>query len=140
MVAVLEKSLDSKNATAGQEIALLTLTDVVVSGETIIPKGSRLTGQTADTGTKGNADRKNILAIRIDKAITNKGAEIPLQAIIAAIKAPTDDSLTSDPLYGMMHSNEPKMIGSGPGSAAGGRAEPTPEMIGPVPFQERHTP
>ena len=119
VIAVLEKSLDSKNATAGQEIALLTLTDVVVSGETIIPKGSRLIGQTADAGARGNDDRKTVLAIRIDKAITNQGAEISLQAIIAAIKAPADDSLTADPLYGMMHSNEPKMIGSGAGSAAG---------------------
>ena len=118
VVAVLEKSLDSKNATVGQEFALLTLTDVVVSGETIIPKGSRLIGQMADAGARGNDGQKTVLAIRIDKAITNQGAEISLQAIIAAIKAPADDSLTADPLYGMMHSNEPKMIGSGAGSAA----------------------
>jgi len=119
VVAVLEKSLDSKTATIGQEIILLTLTEVVVGGVTIIPKGSKLVGQTADAGAKGNEDRKSVLAIRIEKAITNKGTEIPLQAIIAALKAPADDSLASDPHYGMMHSNEPKMIGSGPGSAAG---------------------
>jgi hypothetical protein len=34
-----------------------------------------------------------------------------------AVGAPQSNSLSSDPTYGMMHSNEPKMIGSSPGSA-----------------------
>src|SRR5207247_4129940 len=41
------------------------------------------------------------------------GTETRVQAIIAAVAAPKDGSLSSDATYGMMHSNEPKMTGSG---------------------------
>ena len=41
-----------------------------------------------------------------------------MQAIIAAIVAPQDDSLSSDATYEMMHSNEPKMIGGRPSSTS----------------------
>ena len=112
VIAELEKQLESKTATLNQEIVLMTLNDVIVDGKIVIPKGSKLIGQIADPSAKQNDSGKNALAIRIDKAVTPSGAEIPLQAIIAAIKAPTDDSLTSDPQYDMMHSNEPKMTGA----------------------------
>lgn len=55
----------------------------------------------------------------VDKAIGSDGVEIALLAIIAAVAAPRDSSLTSDPTYGMMHSNEPKMVGVRPSTTAG---------------------
>src|ERR1043165_6560206 len=67
------------------------------------------------------------------------GVEIPLQAIIAAVALPKkDDSLTSDPTYSMMHSNEPKMLGLGPGTdspaskSGSNSAAATAEMKGPM--------
>ena len=118
VIAVLTKPLDSKSAIAGQELVLITLTDVVVRGKKIIPTGSQLLAQTAEVARNAGVDGKSVLAIKINKAITKEGDELPLQAIIAAIGAPVDDSLTADPQYAMLHSNEPKMSGVNPGRTA----------------------
>ena len=115
--ATLAKSLESKSSVVGDELMLRTISDVVVDGEAVIPKGSKLLGHVAGVATKGKDEPKSLLAIIIDKAVTVGGVEMPLQAIVAAIAAP-QNALSSDPTYGMMHSNEPKMIGVGPGSAA----------------------
>src|SRR6266705_51486 len=116
--AVLTKSVDCKGATTGLEITLRTITDVVVDGDVVIPRDSRLSGHVAGVATKGKEQSQSRLALVIDKAINGSGREIPLQAIIAAVAAPQDTSLTSDPTYGMMRSNEPKMVGARPSGAA----------------------
>ena len=112
--AVLVKKLDTKTATLNQEFDLRTIADVVVDGRIVIPKGSRVISRVAEISMKGQDNQESILAVTIDKAVMESGRELPLQAIIAAVAAPQDDSLTSDPAYGMMHSNEPKMVTSGP--------------------------
>ena len=66
--------------------------------------------------TNGENRSRSVMAIVIDKAVRKDGVEIPVQAIIAAVAAPKDGSLSSDPAYGMMHSNEPKMTSSGLGA------------------------
>ena len=116
--AVLTKSLDSKIAKADDEVNLRTLNDVVVDGVVAIPSGSRLIAHISDTRDQAKSAPQSELAIVIDQAITKDERKIPLQAIIAAIAAPQDDSLSSDATYGMMHSNEPKMIGGSASATA----------------------
>ncbi len=113
LVAVLTKTVETKSATAGDEITLRAISDVVVDGEIVIARGSKLTGRIAEVTQKSKEQPQTQLAFVIDKAVRKDGVEIPLQAIAAAIAAPEKDSLTADPTYGMMHSNEPKMVGSG---------------------------
>ena len=117
LFAVLSKVLESRTATEGQEVVLKTLNDVLVNGEVVIPKGSKVLGHVSSVATKGKNEPESVLSIIIDKAINTRGVEIPLQGIIAAVARPTE-SLSSDPTYGMLHSNEPKMIGASPGSSA----------------------
>jgi len=116
--AVVVKRLETKSASLNQELTLRTISDVVVNGIVVIPSGSRVVGHVVEFATKGKGSQQSILAIVIDKAVIESGREIPLQAIIAAVAAPQDDALPSDPTYGMMHSNEPKMVASGPSGAA----------------------
>lgn len=113
--AVLTSAVEAKSATAGQEISLRTLNDVVAGGAVVIPNGSKLTGRVTEVNLKGKGVEQTELYIVIDKAVIKSGAEIPLQAIIAAVAAPQNGDLTSDPTYGMLHSNETKM-GGGAGS------------------------
>ena len=115
--AIVVKRLDNKTASLNQELTLRTISDVIVDGIIVIPSGSRVVGHVVEVATKGKGSQQSILAIVIDKAVLQGEREIPLQAIIAAVAAPEDGSLTSDPTYGMMHSNEPKMVGSGPSGA-----------------------
>ena len=118
--AILTNTLESGTATNGQQLILRTVSDVVVDREIVIPKGSKVLGHITQVITKGKSGSQSALAIVIDKAVVKDGAEIPVQAIIAAVAAPRDGSLSDDPTYGMMHSNEPKMTGSASaGSLAG---------------------
>ena len=112
--AVVLKRLDTKNASLNQELTLRTITDVILDGVVVIPTGSTVLGHVVEFATKGKESQQSILAIVIDKAMLENGREIPLQAIIAAVAAPEDGALPSDPTYGMMHSNEPKMVANGP--------------------------
>ena len=116
--AVVVKRIETKSATVDQEFTLRTISDVVVDGTVVIPSGSKVVGHVVEVAAKGKGSEQSILGIVIDKAVLESGREIYLRAIIAAVAAPPDGSLPSDPTYGMMHSNEPKMIGTGPNSAA----------------------
>ena len=117
--AVLQKTLETRTSVVGDEFTLTTVNDVVVDKYIVIPKGSRILGRVAGVIAKGKDEPKSVLAIRLDKAVTASGEDIALQAIIAAIAAPPSP-LTSDATYEMMHSNEPKMIGSARGTANSG--------------------
>lgn len=114
--AILATTVDSKTATVGQEISFRIVGDVLVKGAVIIPKGSTIHGRVSDVKEKTRDQSQTALAIIVDIAKTADGREIPIQAIIAAIAAPRDNSLSSDPAYGMLHSNEPRMSGSGAGN------------------------
>jgi hypothetical protein len=119
--ARLSKSLESKSSVVGDELMLRTISDVLVDGQVVIPKGSKLVGHVADVAKKGKDEPNSVLEIIVDKAVTVGGTEMPLQAIIVAIAAPPNP-LSSDPHYGMLHSNEPRMVTAGPRGAttAGG--------------------
>lgn len=108
--AILSTPVDTKMSTRGDEVLMTTVNDVTVDGKIVIPKGYKLVGHLGGVISKGKEEPKSVLAIVVDKAVSN-GTEMPLQAIIAAVAAP-QKALPEDPTYGMLHSNEPKMTGS----------------------------
>lgn len=108
--AILTTAIDSKTSSKGDEIALRTLNDISVDGRVVIPKGAKLTGRLLNVINKSKEEPKTFFTITIDKAILKDG-EVLLQAIIVAIAAPPA-ALPEDPTYAMLHSNEPKMVGS----------------------------
>jgi hypothetical protein len=116
--AILTTSVESKNAVIGQELRFRTVADVVVKDIVMIPRGSTILAHVSDVRTKDKDQTQSAIAIVVEKAKRADGIEIPLQAIIAAVAAPRDGSLSSDPAYGMMHSNEPRMSGSGAGNTS----------------------
>lgn len=126
--AVVVKRIEIKSASLDQELTLRTISDVVVDGVVVIPSGSRVVGHIVELATKGKESEQSILAIVIDKAVLENGREITLQGIIVAVAAPQDGSLPSDPTYGMMHSNEPKMTGTGPSTARPGELGPSSKV------------
>ena len=52
LIGVLITSLESRSATAGQKFALKTISEVVVEGRLVIPKGSKILGHVAEAVTK----------------------------------------------------------------------------------------
>jgi len=115
---VVLKKVETKTGTVNQEFVLRTINDVAVDGVIVIPSGSKIIGRVIEVATKGKDNPQSVLAIVIDKAVLDSGRATSLKAIIAAVAAPQDSALTSDPTYGMMHSNEPKMVGAGPSGTA----------------------
>ncbi|MDQ3819049.1 MAG: hypothetical protein M3362_15425 [Acidobacteriota bacterium] len=118
VVAVLTKAIETKSAEVGLELTLRTISDVVVDGTVVIPKGSKLVGYISEVVIKGKDEPQTRFEIVINKAVTTNNNEMPVQAIVAAVAAPQKESLSSDPTYGMMRSNEPKQTGSSPASAS----------------------
>ncbi|HEY8188096.1 MAG TPA: hypothetical protein VIF64_18650 [Pyrinomonadaceae bacterium] len=118
VTTVLISPLETKSAATGQEFWLRTTNDIVVNGEMILPKGSKVRGHIAETVARAEGHPQSELWLIIDKAVNKAGVEISLQAIVAAIAAPNKDSLSSDPTYGMLHSVEPTMRGTGARSAS----------------------
>jgi hypothetical protein len=116
--AILTTSVDTKSATEGQQLTFRIVADLIVKGVVVIPRDSTVYARVSETHAKSKDQPQSALAIVIEKARRPDGIEVPLQAIIAAVAAPKDNSLSSDPTYGMLHSNEPKMSGSGAGSAS----------------------
>ena len=120
LIAVLTKSIETKTAKAGDEVTLRSISDLSVAGELVITRGSQLTGRLLQVSLKDKENPETVLAFSIEKAVLKNGTEIPLQAIVAAIAAPRKDPQASDPAFGMMHSNEPKMVGGTSGSSPPG--------------------
>jgi hypothetical protein len=115
--AILSTSFDSNKATAGQEIVLRSVNDVIMDGANIIPAGSKIVAHVSDIAIRNKERPQSAVAIVIEKATRQDGREIPLQGIIAAMAAPPDISLSSDPTCGTPRASEPKMTG-GAGNAA----------------------
>ena len=124
LIGVLTSSLESRSATAGQEFTLKTISDVMVDGQLIIPKGSRVLGFVTEAVTKGKDQSQSELWLVIEKAVRSDGSEVPLQAIIAALAAPENNSLSEDPTYGMMHSNQPTQRINAASAASSGSGLP----------------
>jgi len=122
--AVLTKAIDARSAGPGMGVTLRTISDVVVNGETVIPRGSQLFGRVVEARAKDKDNPQSVLALTISRAIRKDESEIPLQAIIAAVAAPQKDSLADDPTYGMMHSVEPNMAGGAAGTTTSGQLSP----------------
>src|ERR1043165_5531983 len=116
--AILTTSVDTRSATEGQQLAFRIVADLIVKGIVVIPRDSTVYAHISEVQAKTRDQPQSALAIVIEKARRPDGIEVPLQAIIAAVAAPKDNSLSSDPTYGMLHSNEPKMSGSGAGKAS----------------------
>ena len=118
VVAVLTKAIETKSADVGMVLTMRTINDLVVDGAVVIPKGSKLVGHISEVVLKGKDEPQTRFEIVIEKAVTPNNNEMPVQAIVAAVAAPKKDSLSSDPTYGMMRSNEPKATDASLGSAA----------------------
>jgi hypothetical protein len=120
LIAVLNKPIETKTAKAGDELTLRAISDLFVEGDLVIGRGSQLTGHIVEVANKDKDNPASVLAFSLEKVTLKNGTEVPLQAIVAALAAPRKDSLSTDPTFGMMHSNEPKMIGGANSAATSG--------------------
>jgi len=96
----LDHTVDFKTAKAGDKLALHLTRDLVVKGNTVMPRGTALSATIVDVKDG------NTVSIVLDKATLKSGQEVPVAGIVAAVAAPVGD-LSDDPFFGMNHSQEP---------------------------------
>src|SRR5437879_470881 len=101
--AVLNKSVDSKKAKAGDEVTATTAADVLQKGKVIVPRNTKLIGHVTEAKAKANGESESALGIAFDKAVFKNGRTVPLNAGIQALAAPAaaaTSSLGNDTMAG----------------------------------------
>jgi hypothetical protein len=123
--AALTKSLDSKKAKKGDPISARITEDAKEeSGNTVIPKGSKLEGHVTQSSSREKGDSYSTLGILFDKAVLKDGQEVPLNVQVQAI-ALSQDAATVPASSGMsgmspMGGGSPEAAGPARSASSGG--------------------
>jgi hypothetical protein len=110
----LTKRIDTKGAKVGDGVEARVVAQSKLPDGTDLPRGTKFVGKVTDVKAKSKEDKNSHLAFSLDRAVTKDGKEIPVQAIVVSVTAPTSPSAPS-----AMSSPAPSSMG-GVGSGAGG--------------------
>ena len=83
--AVLSKPVDARKNKDGDPVVAKTTQNVKSSGETIIPKGSRLLGHVTQAHPRAKGESDSELGIIFDQAVLKNGQQVALHTVIQAI-------------------------------------------------------
>lgn len=115
--AELTSKVDSKNATAGQQVMARTTESATLADGTRLPKGTKLIGHVARVQAASDVQPHAILAVAFDSAELKGGKTVALRSKIRAVAAPANFAAfaNGDP---MADAADAPM---GPGTSASGR-------------------
>ena len=136
--AELMKSVDAKKAKVGDLVMAKVTEDVKSGSTTVIPKGSKVSGQVVSAQAHEKGGAPSTLALRFDKVMLKDGKEMPLAASIQAISPPVNNSANAMDEQGpaatsagptgnpgnMGAPGQPGTMGGAPGTAANGAGYP----------------
>lgn len=111
--AELTKSLNSKDAKAGEEVFAKTTSKATLADGTKLPKGSKLIGHVTEAQAKSKEHKDAQLAFAFDHAVLRDGREIPVHAMMRSLAAPA-------PLTGAADTESMMDAGAGMAPAGGG--------------------
>jgi len=111
----LSKSLDAKKSKANDKIEARTATDLLVHGQIVVPRNTKIVGHVTEAKAQSKASPGSLLGITFDRMLLKGGREVPLQATVQAIARPLQiNNLPNDNPPGDMASGMP---GQRPASA-----------------------
>jgi hypothetical protein len=85
----LSKTVDAHKAKSGDKVEAKVATDLQSrTGETVIPRGAKITGHVTDAKAKSKNDPSSTLGIAFDRITMKDGKELPFNAEIQALKKP----------------------------------------------------
>jgi hypothetical protein len=129
---VLTKSIDSKKAKVGDEVAAKVTADIRSGGQVVLPHDSKMMGKITQATARSKGDGTSQLGMIFDRAVLKNGSTINLTATIQAIAPPpqqqsSDDSGSSDmssssgggPMGGGMSGGTPSRGAEGVSTAGG---------------------
>src|SRR5262249_28107579 len=87
--AELSQPIHAPKPKSGDKVEAKVATDLQSrTGETVIPRGERITGHVTDAKAKSKSDPSSTLGIAFDRIEMKDGRELPLNAEIQALKKP----------------------------------------------------
>jgi hypothetical protein len=94
--AELSKTVDAHKAKSGDKVEAKVATDLQSrTGETVIPKGAKITGHVTDVKAKSKGDPSSTLGIAFDRIAMKDGKELPFNAEIQALRKPQMQTQTA---------------------------------------------
>jgi len=86
--AELTKSIDTKKAKTGDEVAAKTTADAKLPDGTDLPKGTKLVGNVVEVSPKSKEQKNSHLVISLSHAVTKEGKEVPIHAAVTSMTGP----------------------------------------------------
>jgi hypothetical protein len=101
------KTLDSSKVKEGETVEVETAGSFKLADGTVVPKGSKLTGQVTAAKARSKGDSDSELVIAFDKLNVTNGKQLSIKGTVQAVFPPKDEST-------------PMMAGKASGAAGGG--------------------
>jgi len=134
LVGELTKSLNAKKVKAGDIVKAKITQDVVVHGQLVVHRDSKLIGHITEVNAGTKDDRQSSLGIIFDKVILKGGKEIEFDGLIQALAGPAPelsrvdqpDAMSPPPFLGV---GQPNSAGQPMGSRRGNSAGPNQASV-----------
>jgi len=101
--AELTKPLDARKNKPGDEVVAKTRQDVKSSGQTVLPKGSKIVGHVTEVQAREKGRQESHLAIAFERAILKNGTQVPMALTLQAIggsQTNADAAMDNSPMTG----------------------------------------
>jgi hypothetical protein len=103
LVAQLSNGLNAKRLKVGDKVTAIVIQDVVVSGQVMIPRDSKLMGRIIEVEALTKTDPRSRLAIMFESRLAKDGEALPMRGVIQALAPPLPDPF----LEAVMSSSSP---------------------------------
>jgi hypothetical protein len=126
----LSKSLDAKKVKANDKIEARTAMDLLVHGQIVIPRNSKIIGHVTEAKGHSKQSPNSMVGIAFDRVLMKDGRELPLQAAVQAIGRPlqTSSALTTEDPMGASPGGIPSAAQAQRGTMAGTSASTNPSL------------
>jgi hypothetical protein len=98
VTAELTKGVDTKRAKVGDELNAKTTTEAKLPDGTVIPKGTKLTGNVVEVAAKSKEQQNSHLVISLNRAVMKDGHDMPIHAAVTSVTAPMSTQMADMPM------------------------------------------
>lgn len=88
VLAELTKSVNTKKVQTGDVIKAAVTQDVLLHGQIVIPRGSKLIGHITEAKVRSQNDKESLLGLIFDKVLLKGGREIDFNGTVGALAPP----------------------------------------------------
>lgn len=98
ILAELTKSVNTKKVQTGDVIKAAVTQDVLIRGEIVIPRGSKLIGHITETKVRSRDDKESLLGLIFDKVQLKGGRELDFSGTVGALAPPAPMNTDLEPV------------------------------------------